>query len=143
MQQIWILKRLGTLLAFQPLILGLIFLSRRIWIEGGVLCGAASFVFVFVEFYCTWRTRLPGRRSLAPPTRESLDNFARASRTDANRDVLDEERTSLVSSQRSPPRGSFASILEMMSLTLAVMPYPSQMRGPLPLGTPHPIHLCK
>ena len=140
LQQIWLLKRLGTILAFQPLILGLILLSRRIWVEGGVLCGAASFVLVFVEFYCTWRTRLPGKRSLTLPTRESLDEFARAARHDEHRDVLDEERTSLVSSQRSPPRGSFASILEMMSLTLAVMPSPSQTRGPLPLGTPPPIY---
>ncbi|KAJ3557112.1 hypothetical protein NM688_g1642 [Phlebia brevispora] len=50
---IWLMKRLGTILAFQPLLLGLILLTRRLWIEGGVLCGAASFVFVFVEFYWT------------------------------------------------------------------------------------------
>ncbi|KAK7680542.1 hypothetical protein QCA50_016323 [Cerrena zonata] len=38
---IWLLKRFGTILAFQPLILGLILLSRRLWIEGGILCGLA------------------------------------------------------------------------------------------------------
>ena len=132
--QIWLLKRLGTILAFQPLLLGLILLTRRIWIEGGVLCGAASFVLVFVELYCTWRVRLPGKRSLNNVTRESLEGFVRATKPNAPRDVIDEESTSLVSSARSPPRGSFASILEMMSLTLAVMPSPSQARGPVPLG---------
>lgn len=30
-------------------------------------------------------------------------------------------------------RGSMASVLEMMSVTLAVMPSPSQMRGPVPI----------
>ncbi|KAF7793418.1 hypothetical protein EIP86_004530 [Pleurotus ostreatoroseus] len=134
--QIWLLKRLGTLLALQPLLLGLILLTRRLWIEGGVLCGAASFVLVFVEFYCTWRTRLPGRRSLGHATRDALDTFVQGARPDAPREVIDEESTSLVSSARGPPpRGSFASILDMMSLTLAVMPSPSQVRGPVPLET--------
>ena len=85
------MKRLGTVLAFQPLLLGLILLSRRVWIEGGVLCGAASFVLVFIELYCTWRTRLPGKRSLSNVTRESLETFARGAKPGAPRDVIDEE----------------------------------------------------
>ncbi|KAH8099276.1 hypothetical protein BXZ70DRAFT_289357 [Cristinia sonorae] len=133
--QIWLLKRFGTLLAFQPLVLGLILLSRNFWVEGGILCGAALFVVVFVESYCTWKTRLPGRRSLAPVTRDSLDTFMRAARPTQNRDI-DEESTSLVSSGRNTrARGSFASVLEMMSLTLAVMPSANQSRGPIPLET--------
>lgn len=132
--QIWILKRFGTILAFQPLILGLVLLSRELWIEGGVLCGAALFVVVFVESYCAWKTRIPGRRSLSPVTKDALTTFTRAARPSTPRDI-DEESTSLVSSTRNTrARGSFASVLEMMSLTLAVMPSPSQARGPVPLG---------
>ncbi|THH33123.1 hypothetical protein EUX98_g1076 [Antrodiella citrinella] len=133
--QIWIMQRLGTILAFQPLILGLILLSREFFVEGGILCGAALFVVVFVESYCAWKTRLPGRRSLNPLTRDSLNTFMRAARPTAPREI-DEESTSLVSSTRNTrARGSFASVLEMMSLTLAVMPTQSQARGPIPLET--------
>ncbi|KAI0686067.1 hypothetical protein BC835DRAFT_1408645 [Cytidiella melzeri] len=134
--QIWVLKRFGTLVAFQPLVLGLIFLSRRLWIEGGVLCGTALFVVVFVETYCRWRTSLPGKKSLSNVTQDSIDTFARAARPNEPREI-DEESTSLVSSSRATRlrRGSFASILDMMSLTLAVMPSPSQSRGPVPLET--------
>ncbi|KAI0073700.1 hypothetical protein K474DRAFT_1666269 [Panus rudis PR-1116 ss-1] len=151
---IWLLKRFGTTLALQPLILGLILLSRRLWIEGGILCGTAFLVAVFVEIYCSWKMRVPGRRSLSNVTRESLDTFMRVARPTASNSSIfgsrrtgtgtgagtngdeGEESTSLVSSGRTTrARGSFASILEMMSLTLAVMPSPSQTRGPVPLET--------
>ncbi|KAI0698409.1 hypothetical protein C8T65DRAFT_660659 [Cerioporus squamosus] len=133
--QIWLLRRLGTILAFQPLVLGLIFLSRRLWPEGGVLCGAAVFVVVIVEGFCNWRTKLPGRSSLSPITQDSIATFERSAKPARPRD-LDEESTSLVSSARNTrARGSFASVLEMMSLTLAVTPSPSESRGPVPLET--------
>ena len=135
------MKRLGTTLALQPLLLGLIFLSRRLWIEGGVLCGTAVFVVGFVEAYCRRRTRASGGATtttttaqLGVVTRDSLATFARTARPAQPRD-LDEESTSLVSSARNTRmRGSFASILDMMSMTLAVMPSPSQTRGAVPLG---------
>lgn len=131
----WLLRRLGTVLAFQPLLLGLIFLSRRIWIEGGILCGAALLVVIIVESFCSWRTRVPGRRSLSPITQDSLATFEHTASPGKRRDV-DEESTSLVSSARNTTRarGSFASVLEMMSLTLAVTPSASESRGPVPLG---------
>ncbi|OJT15945.1 hypothetical protein TRAPUB_13369 [Trametes pubescens] len=132
----WFLRRLGTVLAFQPLLLGLIFLSRRIWIEGGILCGAALFVVIIVESFCSWRTRVPGRRSLSPITQDSLATFEHTASPGKRQDV-DEESTSLVSSARNTARarGSFASVLEMMSLTLAVSPSASESRGPVPLET--------
>lgn len=132
---LWLLRRIGTLLAFQPLILGLIYLSRELWIEGGILCGFAFVVMVFVESYCAWRTKPPGKRSLTPITVDCLETFARTTRPGKNRDT-EEESLSLVSSGRNgtQPRGSFASILDMLSLTLAVVPSPSETRGPVPLG---------
>ncbi|KAI0962461.1 hypothetical protein AcV7_001301 [Taiwanofungus camphoratus] len=133
--QIWLLRRFGTLLAFQPLLLGLILLSRLLWVEGGILCGMAFFVVVFVEGYCSWRTRQPGRKLLTPITVDCLETFSRTARPGKERN-MEEESLSLVSSARNTRiRGSFASILEMMSLTLAVVPSPSETRGAVPLAT--------
>ncbi|KAJ7091404.1 hypothetical protein B0H15DRAFT_234366 [Mycena belliarum] len=135
--QIWLLRRFGTLLSFQPILLGLIFLSRKFWIEGGVCVGTGLFVIVFVEVYVSVRTRLPGRRSLSPIARDSLDSFA-AHAASTRRRTVDDETASLVSSARRPghrPRGSMASVLEMMSVTLAVMPPRRPEQVSLPLKT--------
>ncbi|KAI1788782.1 hypothetical protein LXA43DRAFT_1023967 [Ganoderma leucocontextum] len=133
--QIWLLRRLATILAFQPLVMGLIFLTRRLWIEGGILVGAAAFVVIVVESYCSRRTRQSMRSSLTPITQESLKTFEQNAKPGIGRDP-DEETTSLVSSARHTARvrGSFASVLEMMSL-LAVTPSSLDTRGPVPLET--------
>lgn len=134
--QIWLLRRFGTVVAFQPILLGLIYLSRELWIEGGVLCGVGGAVILFMEGYAMWKTRLPGRKSLSHVAQDSLDRFVEIARPKGRRNV-DEESTSLVSGsgrgQRT--RGSLASVLEMMSLTLAVMPSSTETRGPVPLPT--------
>ncbi len=137
--QIWLLRRFGSLLALQPLLLGLILLSRQLWVLGGVCCGVALAVVLFVEVYTSWKMRLPGRKSLKPITQNSIEEFANTTRppnSKGSRRPIDEESTSLVSSARNTNRirGSMASVLEMMSLTLAVMPSPSAHRGPIPLG---------
>ncbi|KAF5352644.1 hypothetical protein D9756_005814 [Leucocoprinus leucothites] len=131
--QLWLLKRFGTLLSFQPILLGLIFLSRTIWIEGGVLAGIGVVTVLFVEIYTAMRLRLPGRGSLSPITRDSLDHFASA----ADRYLVEgADATTNDSSSRGPlVRGSMASVLEMMSLTLAVEPSAPTYRGPVPLQT--------
>ncbi|KIK70577.1 hypothetical protein GYMLUDRAFT_148994 [Collybiopsis luxurians FD-317 M1] len=129
--QIWLLRRFATLLAFQPILLGLIFLSRQFWIEGGVLVGTGGAVICFVEVFATMRTRHPGRSSLSPITRDSLDTFSDTARS-TRRTSVDETSTG-VSGTR--PRGSMASVLEMMSLTLAVMPSTSPNKSPVPLQT--------
>ncbi|KAJ7777612.1 hypothetical protein DFH07DRAFT_731180 [Mycena maculata] len=134
--QIWLMRRFGTLLAFQPILLGLIWLSRKFWIEGGVLIGAGVFVIVLVEAFVISGTRLPGRGSLSPITRDSLDSFAAAAKPSRRRTV-DDETASLVSSGRQGeghrPRRSIASVLEMMSVTLAVMPPRKSEHVSLPL----------
>ncbi|KAJ7938158.1 hypothetical protein B0H13DRAFT_2301727 [Mycena leptocephala] len=124
--QIWLLRRFGTLLSFQPILLGLIFLSRKFWIEGGVLCGTGLFVIDAAA-----RARLA-----APITRDSLSSFAAAMKPSKRRTV-DDESTSLVSSARvgHRTRGSMASVLEMMSVTLAVMPPRRPEQVSLPLKT--------
>ncbi|KAJ7141880.1 hypothetical protein C8R43DRAFT_892427 [Mycena crocata] len=134
--QIWLLRRFGTLVALQPILIGLIFLSRKFWIEGGVLVGTGVFVIFFVEIYVITKTRLPGRRSLSPITRDSLDSFA-ASAKPGRRRTVDDETASLVSSGRPGhrTRGSMASVLEMLSVTLAVIPPQKPTQASLPLKT--------
>ncbi|GLB35780.1 putative calcium-dependent channel, 7TM region, putative phosphate [Lyophyllum shimeji] len=134
--QIWLVKRLGTLLSFQPILLGLIFLSRTFWIEGGVLVGSGVLVIVFVEAYTAWKMRLPGRNSLSPITQDSLNTFEITAWNPSRRGVDDEGTSHGSSSGRNTrTRGSMASVLEMMSLTLAVMPSNTNYRGPVPLQT--------
>lgn len=133
--QLFMLRRFALLLALQPLVLGLILLSRRLWPESGALLGTSLAVVIFVELFCSFKMREPGLRSLSPVTRNSLETFKTAARPVRRRNV-DEESISLVSSDKNHrPRGSMASVLEMMSITLAVIPSPSQTRGPVPLQT--------
>ncbi|KAG6919045.1 hypothetical protein DXG01_009755 [Tephrocybe rancida] len=115
---------------------GLIFLSREFWIEGGVLAGAGVAVIIFVEAYTAWKMRLPGRKSLSPITQNSLATFE-VTAWDTSRRAIDDEGTSHGSSSGRNPRlrGSMASVLEMMSVTLAVMPSNTNHRGPVPLQT--------
>ena len=135
------LRRFAFLLALQPLVLGLILLSRRLWPEAGALVGTSLAVALFVELFCSLKMRQPGVKSLSPVTRNSLETFKAAARPARRRNV-DEESVSLVSSDKNPrSRGSMASVLEMMSITLAVIPSPSQMRGPVPLREYHHLHL--
>jgi hypothetical protein len=128
--QLWLLKRFGTLLSFHPILLGLILLSRHFWIEGGVLVGSGVLVILIVEIYTNTKTRLPGRKSLSPAARESLQRFEHVI---AEQNYDDSDTLHDMGSAVGIPRGSMASVLDMMSLTLAVMPPSSKNRGPVPL----------
>lgn len=132
--QIWLLRRFATVVSFQPILLGLIYLTRSLFVEGGILVGVGVLAIIFVEVYASRKTKFPGRGSLSAVTQNALDTFENSSRPTRHRGHED-ERTSLVSSQRvRARRGSFASVLEMMSVTLAVMPAPHRNRDPVPLG---------
>jgi len=133
--QIWLLKRLASLLALQPILLGLILFSRRLWPEGGALVGTGAFTILFVEVYTHIKERRPGRAALSPVSQHALESFRKAAQPN-NPTVLEEESTSIVSSGRAArTRGSLASVLEMMSTTLAVVPSRYQQHGPVPLRT--------
>ena len=133
--QIWLLKRFASLIALQPIVLGLILLTRELWPEGGALVGAGLFTLVFVEVYTRLKERSPGLRSLNPVTQHALESFGKSARP-TQLAVLEEESLSIVSSGRGArTRGSFASVLEMMSMTLAVEPSLYQQHGPVPIRT--------
>jgi len=135
--QIWLLRRFATVVAFQPILLGLVFLTRKLWIEGGVLVGVAVLAIIIAELYAASLMRLPSRRSLSPVTQDALDTFQERARPVNQPNSSDDEGTSLVSSSQRAvrSRGSMASVLEMMSLTLAVMPTPHSGRHAVPLET--------
>jgi len=134
--QIWLLKRFASLLALQPILLGLILFTRRLWPEGGALVGTGCLTIFFVEVYARIKERLPGRAALSPVSQHALESFRKAAQP-SNPAVLEEESTSIVSSGRAArTRGSCASVLEMMSTTLAVVPSRYQEHGPVPLRTP-------
>jgi hypothetical protein len=130
--QLWLLKRFGTLLSFHPILLGLILLSRRFWIEGGILIASGVLVILVVELYTNAKTRQPSRKSLTPATQDSLHRFANGT---VQRNYDENDTLHDISSMIGRPRGSMASVLEMMSLTLAVMPPSAKNRGPIPLRT--------
>lgn len=133
--QIWLLKRFASLLALQPILLGLILLSRRLWAEGITLVGVGVATIFFVELYTRLKERRPGQAALSPVSQHAVESFRRAAKPN-NPVVLEEESTSIVSSGRAArTRGSFASVLEMMSTTLAVVPSQYQEHGPVPLRT--------
>ncbi|EIW86933.1 hypothetical protein CONPUDRAFT_115821 [Coniophora puteana RWD-64-598 SS2] len=130
---IWLLKRLATLCTLQPLLLGLILLTRHFWLEGGILVGIALIAAILVETYCTRATSQP--RSLNPNTCDALQTLSHASKQCPD-SATEDETSGLGSPSRGyRARGSMASVLEMMSLTLAVVPSESRQRGILPLQT--------
>ena len=133
--QIWLLKRFASLISLQPILLGLILLSRKLWPEGGALVGAGVLTLIFVEVYTRLKERSPGRRSLNPVSQHALDSFGKAAKP-SQLAVLGSSSPSVVSSGRATrTRGSFASVLEMMSMTLAVAPSHYQQQGPMPIST--------
>jgi hypothetical protein len=133
--QLWVLRRFATLLALQPLLLCLLLLSRELWILGGIMGGVALLVVCVVEGYASWRLRKPGQRSLGAVTRHSLRAYENSARP--RRVVASASEKSTTSTSDRPRRRnahtSISSVLDMMNITLAVMPSPARNRGPVPL----------
>ncbi|KDQ20481.1 hypothetical protein BOTBODRAFT_308811 [Botryobasidium botryosum FD-172 SS1] len=125
--QLWLLRRFGTMLSLQPLLLGLIVLSRRIYALSVVLLAAAALIVISVEVYAEWQTREPGLDSLSPMTRDSLDTYTRAIREGEPQTPAGDQG----SRRESRLRGSMASVLDMMAASLAVGPLGTH--GPVPL----------
>lgn len=111
-------------------------MTRRLFAEGGILVGIGVFSIILVEAFAHWKTRLPGRKSLSTVTVAALDKFQEKAGQDVIIQGSETEGASLVASapRTRSRRGSMASVLDMMSFTLAVMPTPHQSRGAVPLG---------
>ena len=85
---------------------------------------------MFVESYASWKTRLPGRKYLSPITQNSLETFANGARQYVENDAGTINESSAPGTRT---RGSMASVLEMMSTTLAVTPSSFNFTGVVPL----------
>lgn len=135
--QLWIMRRFATLLALQPLLLGLIILSRRKWILGGIMIGIAVAIVFLVEWYCYKVLRKPGVDSLSPVTRDAIETYVRSARPAGRFGAIGGSSTAPSSTDQKGKRrnqnGSISSILDMMSVTLAVMPSRTRNRPPVPL----------
>lgn len=129
--QLWLLQRLANLTILQPLVLGLIILTRRLWVTGGVLIGISILLLSSMEFYTRLRLRLIQPDTLSDITKEMLYRFRRGAQAEANQYPYTEG--SSIPGVSAPPRSSVASVLEMMSITLAVIPPGVKKRGPIPL----------
>ncbi|KIM28865.1 hypothetical protein M408DRAFT_16235 [Serendipita vermifera MAFF 305830] len=143
--QLWVLRRFATMLALQPLVMGLVVLSRQKWVLGGIMIGTAVMIIILVEWYCTSKLKKPGVDSLSPVTRDALEAFARSARPagrfggfgtseKASGAGSDSDRQG---KDRHKRNGSISSVLDMMSITLAVMPGTRKNRPPVPLPTEH------
>ena len=137
--QLWLLRRFATLLALQPLLMALIFLTRGLWSLAGVLLGAALLIVLITEGYCRHKSRTPPERKFSPVVRDSLATFKRSmvGSRGRRRLTIEEDGTSLVSSpmgRSGVPRGSIASVLDMMSITLNVMPSLNRTKDAVPIG---------
>ena len=136
---IWVIRRFGTLLGLQPLLFGLVLLSRRQWALGGVLIGVAVFVAMGVEIYTYRKMQHTRTRQLDHPSQDALARYKATALQAANarsrspkREEGEASLTPTTAQRR--PRQSIASVLDMISLTLAVMPSTTRARGPIPLG---------
>jgi hypothetical protein len=133
------MRRFATLFALQPLLIGLVVLAHRKWILGGIMIGIAVFLVTLVEWYCIHRLKKPSVDSLSPVTRDSIEQYMHSARP-ANalfgNGSPDEKGSAAGPSNgkgRRAKNGSISSVLEMMSLTLAVMPGNNRNRPPVPL----------
>jgi len=98
--------------------------------------GVALLIICVVEGYASWRLRKPGRRSLGAVTAHSLRAYEDSARP--RRTVAQTSDKSTITNTSDRPRRrnahtSISSVLDMMNITLAVMPSPARNRGPVPL----------
>jgi hypothetical protein len=140
--QLWILRRFATMLALQPIVMGLVVLSRQKWILGGIMIGVAVAIVIAVEWYCTNKLKKPGVEALSPVTRDAIEAFTKSARPAlgfGSRGASEKASAAPSSTERKGKErqrnGSISSVLDMMSITLAVMPGTSKNRPPVPLRT--------
>ncbi|KAK4684130.1 ATP-dependent RNA helicase DOB1, partial [Tremellales sp. Uapishka_1] len=123
----WTLRRFGWALAVQPLVFGLILLSRDEYAIGGVSFGVALVVLLLSEALTVGRHPARSKKHLSPQTRDSLD---RLSKQLLIKHGPEPDTPNLTPRHRR--RRSNASILEMIH---TLLPGVSRLppSGPIPL----------
>jgi hypothetical protein len=130
---LWTIRRFGWVLALQPLIYGLIVLSRREWEMGGISIGVAVVTVVISEIVTAGLHPSPSRRKLSASTRKSLDDISVAMRHPPQSTQLSQP-VSGSSSLVLRPRQSTSSMLRRLT---TLLPGLSRLPPdcPLPLST--------
>jgi len=130
---LWTIRRFGWVLAFQPMIYGLIVLSRREWEIGGISVGVAVVTIVISELVTAGLHPSPRRSKLSASCRKSLDDITLQMRRPPITTQLS-RTVSGSSSQVLRPRQSTSSMLRRLT---ALLPGLSRLPPdcPLPLNT--------
>lgn len=128
---LWTTRRLGWTLCLQPLIYGLILLSRNEWEIGGASIGVSVLTLVLSELLTIGRHPSPSRKSLKSTTRRILGNISRAM-TRSSTDIRSRPN-STASSQLLRPRQSTSSMLRRLT---ALLPGLSRLPDDCPLPLP-------
>lgn len=137
---LWTIRRFGWVLALQPLIYGLIVLSRREWEIGGVSIGVAVITVIISEVVTVGLHRGPSRRKLSFPTKKALDTISNDMRRPAGPIQLSRP-VSGSSSLVLRPRQSTSSMLRRLTTLLpGLSRLPPDCPLPLPTQGVHDLH---
>ena len=128
LMHLWLIRRFATMVALQPLLLGLILLVHRLWALASVLLAVAALCVIAVEFHAETQTWEPDVDSLSPAAWESLDKFVSQVMT-GEVDLMPHPAQFAVD---QGTRASMASMLEMISASLAVAPSAPLQPRPVP-----------
>ncbi|EJU01091.1 hypothetical protein DACRYDRAFT_108421 [Dacryopinax primogenitus] len=141
--QMWMLRRFMNLLGLQPVLLGLLLFSRQEWAIGAVLIGVGLGLVLLVEFHTVCNEwKIDRTDDLDQESLRALASFhtAISDRREASEEVhlvpVCAPQSSVLPEVARPRRGSIASILDMMAVTLPVMPS-SRRSQEIPLATEH------
>ena len=134
---LWTIRRFGWVLALQPLIYGLIVLSRREWEIGGISIGVAVVTVIISELVTAGLHPSPKRNKLSASTQKSLDDISHAMR----HPPVPAQLTRAISGSSSQILRSRQSTSSMLRRLTTLLPGLSRLppECPLPLTT-HIIH---
>lgn len=123
---LWTLRRFGWVLAIQPLIFGLILLSRREWAIGGASLGIAGITVILSELLPVGRYPDPSKRRLPKSLQETIKQV--------DRQMSESSGTRTVSMTDTHHRISDSSMLQRIA---ALLPAYTRLPPscPLPIDT--------
>lgn len=130
---LWTTRRLGWTLCLQPLIYGLVLLSRNEWEIGGASVGVAVLTLVLAELLTVGRHPTPSRKKLDSSTKRILDEIGRTINRSSTSGGTQSRPTSTASSQLLRPRQSTSSMLRRLT---ALLPGLSRLPDDCPLPLP-------
>ncbi len=131
---IWALRIFGWVLCTGPLFLGLVLMSRREWVLGGIAMGVSTLSLMVFEALV--HSRIRDQPRLDRKDRQALKQFKRALRDEKNTvpSGLEERENLTPRTDQEAIRQRRQSNLSILELITGMAPRTAQM-GPLPLGS--------